>query len=329
MTKREGMTKSECRKKVRLSFRLPRRSAAEAGQSIIRASFVIRHSCFRHCQFRLVLVLDLADYRGRRERLETTFTMSQCQHTEKRTEHVAPAITASRAATHVNPVLPHFLILTSGRTGSSHLVSLLDSHPDLCCFGELFRPAEASLPFFYVNTPHTDPHEYLASLTDRVGKRLMGFKLTPNCLATHPEAERLLQDTRVRVILLRRVNLLAQALSGGLAKATGVWHSTGGKRNPHAQVRIPPERIVGTLIKLQEQQLALVALCREHPVFELSYEDLAADNRLDDVQRFLGVEPQPLTSRYRRLDPRPLREKIENWEEVRAALVGTQFEGLL
>ena len=243
-----------------------------------------------------------------------------------RAEQAAPAVTNSRDTAHLGPVLPDFLILTSGRTGSSHLVSLLDSHPDLCCFGELFRPAAASFPFFYVNTRHTDPHEYLASLTDRVGKRLMGLKLTANCLATHPEAERLLQDVRVRVILLRRANLLAQALSGGLAKVTGVWHSTGGKRDPRAQVRIEPERIVGILVRLQEQQLALAALCREHPVFELSYEDLAAGNRLDDLQRFLGVEPRPLTSRYSRLDPRPLRDKIENWEDVSAALAGTQFE---
>jgi LPS sulfotransferase NodH len=256
-------------------------------------------------------------------------TMSQPENIQMRTEHAAPAVTDLRDAAHLGPVLPHFLILTSGRTGSSHLVSLLDSHPDLCCFGELFRQAEASFPFFYVNTPHTDPREYLASLAGRVGNRLMGFKLTAHCMTIHPEAASLLQDARVRVILLRRANLLAQAVSGSLAKATDVWHSTGPERDPNAQVRIEPKRIVGTLVKLQEQQIALAALCQGHPVFELSYEDLATGNRLDDLQRFLGVEPRPLTSRYRRLDPRPLREKIENWEQVRAALAGTQFEGLL
>jgi hypothetical protein len=106
-----------------------------------------------------------------------------------RTEHTALAVTDSRGAAHPGPVLPHFLILTDGRTGSSHLVSLLDSRPDLCCFGELFRQAEASLPFLYVNTPHTDPHEYLVSLADRVGERRMGFKLTAHCLTTHAEAD--------------------------------------------------------------------------------------------------------------------------------------------
>jgi LPS sulfotransferase NodH len=246
-----------------------------------------------------------------------------------RREHAAPAVTDSCSVTQPGPVLPHFLILTAGRTGSSHLVSLLDSHPELCCFGELFRQAEASFPFFYVNTPHTDPRDYLASLAGRVGNRLMGFKLTAHCMTIHPEAASLLQDARVRVILLRRANLLAQAVSGSLAKATDVWHSTGPERDPNAQVRIEPKRIVGTLVKLQEQQIALAALCQGHPVFDLSYEDLATGNRLDDLQRFLGVESRPLTSRYRRLDPRPLREKIENWEEVRAALAGTQFEGLL
>jgi LPS sulfotransferase NodH len=225
--------------------------------------------------------------------------------------------------------IPHFVILTAGRTGSSHLVSLLDSHPGLCCFGELFRPAEASFPFFYVSTDYSDPHEYLAWLAGRAGNRPMGFKLTMHCLETHPEAEAVLQDRRVRVIFLRRVNLLAQAVSGKLAKTTGVWHSSGGRRDPHAQVRISPKRIVGALRRLRERETALASLCREHAVFEIAYEELVSTSVLNDLQQFLGVEPRPLVSLYQRLDPRPLEEKIGNPEQVRAALAGTPFEGLL
>ena len=51
--------------------------------------------------------------------------------------------------------------------------------------------------------------------------------------------------------------------------------------------------------------------------------------RLDELQAFLGVEPQPLRSWFEKLRTRPLSDVVENWEELRQGLTGTRYEVFL
>ncbi|CAI7839384.1 unnamed protein product [Closterium sp. NIES-54] len=50
---------------------------------------------------------------------------------------------------------------------------------------------------------------------------------------------------------------------------------------------------------------------------------------LENVQRFLGVPAQELTSKQVKIHTRPLRESIENYDAVAAKLKGTEFEKFL
>jgi hypothetical protein len=55
------------------------------------------------------------------------------------------------------------------------------------------------------------------------------------------------------------------------------------------------------------------------------YEDLV-DRREDvlrEVQSFLGIEPRPLTVTLRKQNPEPLRELVENYDELYAAFKDT------
>jgi LPS sulfotransferase NodH len=223
------------------------------------------------------------------------------------------------------PGAGNFVILCLGRTGSEHLVSLLNSHPQVRCFGELFGPGPVPWRRYFVNSATDDPVRYLAGLFDGSGDRAVGFKLTHDCMLAHPRAREVLDAFDLAVIRLRRRNHLAQYVSAQLASATGVWHS---RREPvqAARIRLDPQACIRTLAALERQDAGLDALADGHRRLDLDYEELADGEGVEEtLERFLGVAPHPLTSRHRRLRSGQLEDVVENWPEIERALRPTRF----
>lgn len=50
---------------------------------------------------------------------------------------------------------------------------------------------------------------------------------------------------------------------------------------------------------------------------------------MQKIQGFLGVDTRGLESEQVKIHTRPLKEQIENWEEVLRRLKGTEFEKFL
>lgn len=221
-----------------------------------------------------------------------------------------------------------FVILCLGRTGSTHLGSLLGSHPDVHCFGELFTDRKGTLDEAFIKSPIEDPVEYVAQLTEPLTESAIGFKLPLNSIRKHPEAVRLLEDDELRVIRLRRLNLLALFASRRLLATTRVSRSTRGDYGD-TTVTLDPKQCLAVFRRTEEHDRYLDELAAGKPVFDITYEDLAVGRGLDELQRFLGVEPVMLESRFKRLRSRPLSETIENWPEVESALRGSPYERFL
>jgi hypothetical protein len=221
-----------------------------------------------------------------------------------------------------------FAIVCLGRTGSTHLVSLLDSHPDIRCFGELFTHNEGTLDEAFVNSPIDDPVEYVAQLTEPLTESTVGFKLPVNSIRAHPEALRLLEGDAMRIVRLRRLNLLALLASRRLLARTRVPQSTHGDYGD-ATVVIDPKQALSVFKLTDQHERYLDGLGDGKPVFQITYEDLATDRRLDEIQGFVGVHPAPLRSMFERVRIRPLSETIENWSEISSALRGTPYEWFL
>lgn len=51
--------------------------------------------------------------------------------------------------------------------------------------------------------------------------------------------------------------------------------------------------------------------------------------QLTEIQEFLRVPPQNLESQQVKIHTRPMREQIQNWDEVLARLNGTKYELLM
>jgi Sulfotransferase family len=221
-----------------------------------------------------------------------------------------------------------FVILCLGRTGSTHLGSLLGSHPDVHCFGELFTDRKGTLDEAFIKSPIDDPVEYVARLTAPLTERAIGFKLPLNSIRAHPDAVRLLEDDGLRIVRLRRLNLLALFASRRLLAVTRVSRSTQGNYGD-TTVTLDPKQCLAVLRRTEEHEGYLDGLAKNKPVFDITYEDLAMGRGLDDLQSFLRVEPITLESRFKRLRTRPLSETIENWSEIESALRGSPYERFL
>jgi LPS sulfotransferase NodH len=226
---------------------------------------------------------------------------------------------------------PSFAILCVGRVGSEHLVSLLDSHPDVTCFSELFAPDWAVEPQHgtltvphYVSTSHERPASYWRELASGLKSPVAGLKLPWSSIEAHKDALELLEDPAVDIIRLTRRDRVAQYVSAWLALESGVWHSTQGAYR-EGRIEVDPDKCRHALERISRQEDRLDRIARGHRVFKLTYEDLVAGHGLDDLQAFLGVQPRELTSMYERLRDRPLRDVIENFDELAAALAETPF----
>jgi len=210
-----------------------------------------------------------------------------------------------------------FVILCLGRTGSTHLQSMLDFHSQARCLAEIFGDGK---PPTFAGSGLADPAEFLDSMLTSNGERAVGFKLPMNSIRLTPAAAGLVAgDRSMAVIRLSRRDRLAQILSRQMLAATGVSQSIFGDYGD-TTVRIDPRECIATLAGIAADEAELDDLCAEHAVFRIDYEELGAEERLAELQRFLGLDPEPLRSWYEKLQTRPLHEVISNWEELAAAL---------
>jgi hypothetical protein len=221
-----------------------------------------------------------------------------------------------------------FVIVCLGRTGSTHLQFLLDSHPDIRCFGELFTGNAHTFDEVFLASPLTDPAAYVAERTAACEERAVGFKLPLGSIHAHPDALAVLEPEHLRFIRLTRRNRLALFVSRRMLATTRVPQSTHGSYG-EATVRLDPRQTLRALEKIDEHDAYLDDLVAGRPTYRLSYEELVGGLELDPLQRFLGVAPQGLSSVFERLRTRSLEQTIENWEEVREALSGTRHERFL
>ncbi|MGD2076652.1 MAG: sulfotransferase [Gammaproteobacteria bacterium] len=239
-----------------------------------------------------------------------------------------------------------FCILTSQRSGSTWLKSLLDSHPRIRCLGELFLyrpwpewPDARLLPFyeFRRHTPGRRPAvtaRYLAALSDYPGDhRAIGFKLMYNQLVAFPEILYTLLRQRFRLIHLVRLNPLDVVISRQRMRQTGLHHSTTATA-PQA-IHVDVSRLHGQLLGQQAMVGTVRAFLKAFPLAhrEITYEGLRADQDacLSATAQFVGLGSNAVSyqSELRRISAGSYRKRIANYEEVSAKLGGTRFARLL
>jgi hypothetical protein len=219
-----------------------------------------------------------------------------------------------------------FVILCLGRTGSTHLQSMLDFHSQARCHGEIFGDGK---PPTFADSDEDDPKAFLDRMLAGSGERAVGFKLPMNSIRLDPAVAPIVAgDAAIAAIRLSRRNRLAQLVSRQLLATTGVSQSIFGSYGD-ATVRLEPRACIAALDQIAADEAELDGLCEGHPIFRIAYEVLADEPRIVELQRFLGLDPEPLRSWFERLRTRPLSETVSNWDEITTALTGGPYEGFL
>jgi LPS sulfotransferase NodH len=239
-----------------------------------------------------------------------------------------------------------FVVLTSSRTGSTWLMDLLNHHPAVSAYGELFlgkprtAPAVASLGdhprFIETDWCARYPRavavfRYLNALYAE--GRVTGFKLMYTQLRSYPEILAYFMMRRVRILHLVRANLLDVLISEELARLTGTSHVRAGEFGDAPKVTLDTatlfDRLNGRRRAARAARL-LIALsaCRSKQV---SYEQLLDDpNEFSRICEFLSVSHvSTIPSELEKRGTGMHRMAISNYDEVRATLASSPYETML
>lgn len=224
-----------------------------------------------------------------------------------------------------DPSYQRFVIVSRSRSGSNLLVSLLDAHPEIRVEGELLGRLEGRSPKDILDRLFR-PHP------PRV--KAVGFKyFYYHPIDGDPAATAdLLDPGTYRVVHLRRRNPLRTEISRRIAGRSDAWSRRRGREAPveRRRVRFTAEDLQRRLRQTRAWERAAEVRWRGPGYLDVTYEDLATDPVMvsERVQRFLGVEPRATRSPLRRQNPEPIRELLENYEELREAFASTEWAPL-
>ncbi len=223
-----------------------------------------------------------------------------------------------------------FIIFTSGRSGSTLLVDLLNSNPNVQCDSEILKRRVA----FPMGLVH---HFEKASNKSIYGWKLLSYQLLNVQTGIKDKADffkHLVEQENYKILYLKRDNKVKQALSIIYAFYRGTWHSDeSGHQKPVQPFALDPKvfyhflKEVDILDKFEEELIATV------PHLFISYEEDLSDpafygRTVQRVADFLGIDipVKPPSTNLKKVTPTKLTSMITNKQQVIDYLAGTPYE---
>jgi len=240
----------------------------------------------------------------------------------------------------------NLVIFSRGRTGSNLLLSLLRSHPQISHHGEIVGESYLQHDFIRdeINKMGVVPYFEWATrrmLAERVvGVKFLYYQLEPEYARRWnvPDIPSLLpvleQRKDLRIIHLKRRNLLATLASWKLAQKTRRWRQPGSGQESHRgstdgaiRVNLSYDECRDEFAQTEEWQRYYDSAFAEHPFVEMYYEDLVADRRGEMARALglLGLEDRDLQSPLRKQNTRRLEDVVENFAELRQRFAQTPY----
>jgi LPS sulfotransferase NodH len=219
-----------------------------------------------------------------------------------------------------------FVILGAMRTGSNFLEASLNEIEGISSYGEVFNPEfigrKNATQLFGIDLKarEADPLRLLARMREKT-EGLSGFRFfqghDPRIL------EAVLADPGCAKIVLTR-NPLDSFVSLGIAAATDQWMLRNEKNRRTAKIRFDGAAFAAYLDRLEafygdiRHRLQLSG----QAAFPIGYADLADAGVLNGLAAWLGVKGrlEKPSATLKRQNPEPLAHKVENPEDIAAAL---------
>ncbi len=216
-----------------------------------------------------------------------------------------------------------FVVLTRSRTGSTLLVTTLDSHPEIRCGEELFqllRRLDAGTRLNRTFSPQAP------------GVSARGFKIFYyHPLDSEVDVFALLRDVpNLKVIHLVREDVLATIISSKVAEATDQWratNNTGVTTSSPAAIDIAADVLQA---EFEATESMIARGCQNLSGFDwldVTYEAFTSDSatELARIQDFLGVAQMPMRSPLRQQRRSTKRDQLANYDELATTFAGTPW----
>jgi LPS sulfotransferase NodH len=222
----------------------------------------------------------------------------------------------------------YFVVFAEMRTGSNFLEANLNAFDGVTCHGEAFNPHFIGYPnrddILGVDQEmrDADPNRLIETIKLERGV-LGGFRFFHD--HDPRAAEIALADPRCAKIVLTR-NPLDSYVSWKIAQATGQWKLTNVAKRKAAQARFDGDEFAAHVEALQDFQVSLMNRLQTsgQTAFYVAYEDLQSVEVMNGLAAWLGVDARldALDKNLKRQNPAPVISKVENPEEMIAALAG-------
>ena len=228
-----------------------------------------------------------------------------------------------------------FVILSMGRIGSTLLTSLINSHSEIYCEGEIFMRKQY-LPILL-------PASFLKGHSRNVSENnatVYGFKVKEEQLSKENKLDSALFLQRLhhdgwKVIRLTRNNRIKLALSIYQAWKDNIYEvKAGGK--PHKITQIPVE--IDKLIEILDFHDHLFnrenEAVKDVPHLALTFEEDLLDNKMhqttaNKVFDFLNLSHQPVSTEFIKKSDNDLHSLVKNYAEIALRLKNTKYAGFL
>ncbi len=222
-----------------------------------------------------------------------------------------------------------FVVIASPRTGSNMLCSLLNAHPEILCHHEIFNPDGVHYALDHrtgeieLGSKHDRdrrPGEFLDRLWEhQCGRPVVGFKVNRD---QNEVLHDVLEDQRVRKIILTRRNRIRAFVSEMIARQTGEWesYSFSKRTQPCGRIWIAADELLRHAAE-NECYFAQVRRALEvtgQSFLETTYEDLAWPQETRRILGFLGVEARHLQPATRKNED--VLSLIANFEQLKEEL---------
>jgi LPS sulfotransferase NodH len=224
-----------------------------------------------------------------------------------------------------------FIVYGQGRSGTSLLLDLLRSHPDIHCDSEILsRRSSGRLlsPARYIRAKAFIPPGRA------YGCKVKIYELTEQQGLSDPNAFlRGLADDGWKVIHLTRTNLFRKAVSLVLAKERGRFTERRDQGEDIALGRwtLDPDEVVTAMRERHRYDLLEAEALDGVPHLSFTYEeDLLRTERHDPtcarIFEHLGLEPVPVATRLVRTSTDRVRDYVGNYDELIAAVRAVGLE---
>jgi len=226
-----------------------------------------------------------------------------------------------------------FIVLCRSRVGSNLLLSYLNSHSNIVSHNEIFGTAiDAAAKQKIAENPIGYIKDVAYGIYDE-NVKAVGFKIFYyHAKEAHTKVvwEYLKSTERLKVIHLKRENILRTFLSKKIAGKTKKWEQVGKINAVKADkkaVILTKEECLEAFQKTKTWELEGSQFFAAHDVHEVSYEQLVKDPGmvLNEIQKFLGVNKFELSAYLTKQNPEPLSVLIEDYAKLKADFEGSEW----